>query len=262
MTDPADQDASPRDGAAVSLTSLRPGYRAAVIGARGAIGGAIAAALEADQRCGGVLRLARSAERAEDRVDLLDEPSIEAAAARARAVGPLDLLFIASGGLRLARPDGGVFEPEKALSKLEPQALAAQMALNAIGPALALKHFAKAFDRRERGLIGALSARVGSIGDNRLGGWHGYRAAKAALNQLLRTSAVELRRTHPALILAALHPGTVESPLSAPFRPGGAAEPGIFGADESAARLLSVLDQLTAAESGGFFDYAGAPIPW
>lgn len=238
------------------MESLDPEYHAAVIGASGAIGGAVAAALESDPRCARCLRFGRSTGLP---IDLLDERSIAAAAEQA---GPLDLLFIASGGLRLPAPDGRWLEPEKSLSKLGHEALTAQFALNAAGPALAIKHFSRRFDRRGRGLIGVLSARVGSIGDNRLGGWHGYRAAKAALNQLLRTAAVELKRTHPALAIAALHPGTVESPLSAPFRPEGAARPEISTPAESAARLLAALDAVTPEQTGGFFDYAGATIPW
>ncbi|MEL6316943.1 MAG: hypothetical protein AAFR16_04805, partial [Pseudomonadota bacterium] len=110
--------------------------------------------------------------------------------------------------------------------------------------------------------LAALSARVGSIGDNRLGGWHSYRAAKAGLNQLLRGAAVELRRTRPDAVLAALHPGTVESPLTRPFRPSGAGAAGVVAPDAAAAALLRVLDGLRAEDSGGFFAYDGAPIPW
>ncbi|MEM9724493.1 MAG: SDR family NAD(P)-dependent oxidoreductase, partial [Pseudomonadota bacterium] len=180
------------------MASLPEGYRAVVLGATGAIGGAIAGALATDPRLGALRRLGRAARDPALRIDLADEPSIAAAATAAKAaLGQVDLLFIATGGLRIEAAGGGVHEPEKALSKLEPQALAAQFALNAAGPALAIKHFSKIMPRRRRALIGVLSARVGSIEDNRLGGWHGYRAAKSALNQLLRTAAIELKRTHP-----------------------------------------------------------------
>ncbi len=234
-----------------SMTSLRPGYRAAVIGATGAIGGAIADALEADGRAGAVLRFGRSGGQA---IDVLDEASVAAAA---EAVGALDLVFVATGALQVEGRD-----PEKALAHLSAEALAAQFALNAIGPALVVKHFAPTLARGGRSCLAALSARVGSIGDNRLGGWHGYRAAKAALNQLLRGAAIEIARKRPEAVVAALHPGTVESPLSRPFRPKGAAEEGIFAPAEAATRLLATLDALTPAESGGFFDYAGRAIPW
>ena len=245
------------------MLSLKHGYRAAVIGATGAIGGAVARRLQADPRAGEVMRFGRSASDADFRIDLESEPSIRAAAARAGAV---DLLFVATGALRLTAkggpPEGKAFEPEKALARLDPQALAAQFAVNAIGPALVLKHFAKNQPRGDRALAAVLSARVGSIGDNRLGGWHGYRAAKAALNQYVRTIAIELRRTHPKLVLAALHPGTVESPLSAPFRPEGAARPDILTPENSAAALLRVLDSLADRQSGGFYDYRGRAIEW
>lgn len=235
----------------ISMTSLPDGYRAAVIGATGAIGGAIADALEHDRASGEVLRFGRSAGRG---VDVTQEASVAAAA---EEVGEIDLLFIATGALTLdERP------PEKALSQLDPAALAAQFALNAVGPALVIKHFAPKLARRRRVLLAALSARVGSIGDNRLGGWHGYRAAKAALNQFVRGAAVEIGRTRPEAVALALHPGTVQSPLTHPFRPAGAAEPGVFTPQEAAEKLLNVLDAASPAQSGGFFDYAGAAVPW
>lgn len=237
------------------MTSLPEDYRAAVIGASGAIGGAVAAALTADPRCGSVLRFARRGDPGDHPIDVTDEASIAAAAGAAGA--PLHLLFIATGGLVI---DGR--RPEKALSHLNADALHRQFALNAVGPALALKHFSGALPRQGRSLVGVLSARVGSIGDNRLGGWYGYRAAKAALNQYLRTGAVELARSRREAVMAALHPGTVESPLSQPFRPQGAGAGGVLTPEDAAGRLLRVLDGLSPAESGTFWDYAGAQIPW
>ena len=238
----------------ISMASLKPGYRAAVLGASGAIGAAVVAALREDARCGAVLEFARRPKAGAEPLDLTDEASIDAAAA---AAGEVDLLFIATGALTLdGRP------PEKALAQLDQEALLAQFALNAIGPALALKHFSAALPRRGRSLVGVLSARVGSIGDNRLGGWYGYRAAKAALNQYLRAASIEIARARPQAVLAALHPGTVESPLSRPFRPEGAANPDILTPDASARKLLRVIDGLTPTQSGGFWDYAGRPIPW
>lgn len=238
-----------------AMASLQEGYRAAVIGARGAIGGAIADALSADPRAGAVIRIARSS--GDVRLDLLEEASIAAAAEAAATDGPLDLVFIATGALIL---DGR--GPEKALAQLDPETLARQFAVNAIGPALVVKHFAPHLAPRRRSLLAALSARVGSIGDNRLGGWHGYRAAKAALNQLLRGAAIDIARKRPEAVVAALHPGTVESPLSQPFRPEGAARADVVAPAEAAAKLLGVLDRLTPAQSGGFFDPSGAAIPW
>ena len=238
-----------------SMTELPEQYRAVVVGASGAIGGAIADLLEGDARCGGVVRLSRSSG---DFVDGLDEGALARAAEAVRdQMGEIHLLFIAVGGLSI---DGRA--PEKSLKDLAPEPLAAQFEANTIGPALILKHFSPLLARRARSFAAALSARVGSIGDNRLGGWYGYRSAKAALNQILHSAAIELRRTRPELVVAALHPGTVESPLSRPFRPGGAAEPNILTPKQSAASLLRVLNSLRPEQSGGFWDWKGEQPPW
>ena len=237
------------------MTSLPPGYRAVVVGSSGAIGGALVRALQADPRCGQVTALSR---HSEPPLDLLDEASLAAAAARLRdnsgQGGPLHLLVCATGILQV---DGRL--PEKRLADLDAATLARAHAVNAIGPALLIKHFHDLLPLKERGLLAVLSARVGSIGDNRLGGWYSYRASKAALNMLLRTAAVEVARKRPLAVLAALHPGTVRSGLSAPI---------IGNADastpEDAARhLLAVLDALPAeGGSGGFHAWDGTPIPW
>ena len=218
-----------------------------VIGAGGTIGGALAAALE--QGGAGVLRLGRATQPA---LDLLDEASI-AAAAEAAGQG-LHLVIDATGFLH---GDGMV--PEKKLSQLNPAHLAHNFAVNAIGPALIMKHFLPRLARHERAVFATLSARVGSIGDNRAGGWYGYRAAKAALNQLVRTAAIELSRTHRESICVALHPGTVASGLSEPFTKSGLE---IQTSDVAAARLIKVLASLTPAETGRFFDHHGVPIPY
>ncbi len=229
------------------LASLQTGYRALVFGATGGIGGAVLRALEADARCGEALGLSRR-----DGFDLEDEASIAAAAERLGS-GEFDLLFDATGGLQL---DG--YGPEKSLRAIEPAGMARQFAVNAIGPAVILKHFAPRLPRGRRSLFGTLSARVGSIGDNRLGGWISYRAAKAALNQIVRTAAIEVARQRPEAVLAALHPGTVATRLSEPFAAGhDRLEP-----DEAAAALLSVLDSLPAERSGCFVAYDGKPIEW
>ncbi len=216
-----------------------------VIGASGGIGRAVADALNA--RGDTVIALSRSG----DGLDVTDEASVEAALGRIE--GPLDLVFVATGGLSI---NGS--EPEKTLKALEAPRLAEQFALNAIGPALVLKHALPRMPRDRRAVFVALSARVGSIGDNRLGGWYGYRAAKAALNQLIHTSAIEVARTHKQAVIAALHPGTVQTDLTRAYlgrHP--AVTPG-----EAAANLLTVIDGLTPAESGQFFDWAGKRVPW
>lgn len=233
------------------MASLRENYRALVIGASGGIGSAIGDALQSDPRCGGVLRLSR---RGDPGFDLTDEASVADAAQRiASDVDGLDLIFNATGALTIE----GI-GPEKALKAIDPQAMMRQFALNAVGPALLLKHFSPLLPRDRRGIFGSLSARVGSIGDNHLGGWISYRAAKAAQNQIVRTAAIEIARTRPLAVVAALHPGTVETGLSVGYRGNHAAVP----ASEAAVNLLAVLDSLPPEMTGGFFAYDGSAIEW
>jgi NAD(P)-dependent dehydrogenase (short-subunit alcohol dehydrogenase family) len=138
--------------------------------------------------------------------------------------------------------------------------MATVFSVNTIGPALVAKHFVPLLAQRERCVFAALSARVGSIGDNRLGGWYAYRASKSALNQILRTLAIEVARSRPEAIVVGLHPGTVASGLSRPFRPDSTAD-GVFSPEESAAHLLRVLDGLKADDTGGVFAWDGSLIP-
>jgi NAD(P)-dependent dehydrogenase (short-subunit alcohol dehydrogenase family) len=217
--------------------------RAVVLGASGGIGAALADRLAAR---GEVLRLSRG----DGDFDLTDEASIAASAARVG--GDVDLVFCATGEL---------VAPERANRQVAADALARSFAVNATGPALVAKHFLPLLAKDRRAGFAALSARVGSIGDNRLGGWHAYRAAKAALNQLVRTMAVELTRSHPQAFAVTLHPGTVDTPLSAPFQRGVAPDK-LFTTDFAAGRLLSVLDGLDASASGGFFAWDGQAIPF
>ena len=232
------------------MQSLPARYRALVLGASGAIGSALVAQLRADPRCAKVLTLGRASTPALD----FDVPASIAEAAQAlRAQGPWNLLVVATGMLQ--GPTGG---PEKRLADLCPAHMAASFAVNTIGPALAWAHFSPQLTRTERGLCAVLSAKVGSIGDNRLGGWYSYRAAKGALNMVVKTAAIELARTHPQLVVAALHPGTVYSALSAPFRGGQTGRP----AGDAARDLLAVLDGLRPEDSGGFWAYDGQRLPW
>ena len=219
---------------------------ALVVGASGGIG----AALVAELRARGVAT--RGLSRRDDRLDLADESSIAAAVAALEE--PPRLVLVATG---LLHADG--VQPEKSLAALDPGRLARSFAVNAIGPALLAKHLLPRMPRQGRSVFAVLSARVGSIADNRLGGWYGYRASKAALNQLVRTAAIEQARRAPGAIVVALHPGTVATGLSAPFR--GQAE-GVVTPEEAAAHLLDVLARLQPADSGGFFAWDGAPIPF
>jgi len=218
--------------------------RALVVGASGGIGGALCAALAAR---GEVVGLSRR----EHGLDVTDEAAV------ARVLGGLepgfDLVIVATGALVL---DG--HGPEKTLRTLEPAAMAAQFALNAIGPILILKHALRLMPKDRPVRFAALSARVGSVGDNALGGWYSYRAAKAALNQFLHTGAIEVARSHRQSIVVGLHPGTVQTGLTAVH---GAGHPAVTPA-EAAQNLLAVLDGLTPTETGGFFDWAGKRIAW
>lgn len=223
--------------------------RAIVVGATGGIGAAIASALSAR---GGieVVELSRA-----NGCDLTDEGSIEAAARRcAEAESPISLVFDATGVLH-----GEGFMPERAWRSLDPEHMAWSYAVNAIGPALLMKHFLPLLPRKGRSVFATLSARVGSIEDNRLGGWHSYRASKAALNQFVRSNAIELARKAPEAICVALHPGTVESGLSEPFAKSGL---NVRLPEEAAEDLLNVIDGLSSADSGQLFDYKGERIPF
>ena len=219
--------------------------QALIIGASGGIGSAVSEMLE--RRGVAVVRLSRSA----DGLDITDEASV------ARHIGGLDgvfdLVMLTTGALEI-----GGMGPEKTLREISPKAMLAQMALNAIGPALVLKHALPLLPKGRRSVFAALSARVGSIGDNRLGGWYSYRASKAALNQILHGAAIELGRSHPQAICAALHPGTVVSPLTEKYL---GRHPAVTP-EAAAGHLLKVIEVLTPEHSGGFFDWQGKRVPW
>ncbi len=219
--------------------------RALVIGDTGGIGGAVAEALRA--RGVEVTGLSRS----RDGLDVTDEASVEATLGA--LAGPFDLIFVATGAL-----GGAGHPPEKSVSAVTPEALMDQFRLNAMGPMLVLKHALPLIPRDAPCVVAVLSARVGSIGDNAIGGWHSYRAAKAALNQLIHGAAIELTRTRKQACAVCLHPGTVATPFTAAY----AGRHKTVPPEEAAARLLSVIDGLTPAETGRFFDYAGREIPW
>ncbi len=224
---------------------------ALVIGASGGIGAALVAALREEGRHP-VIGLSRGSDPP---IDLLREESIAAAAAWIAGQGlDLSLVVVATGFLHDDR-----FTPERSWRHLDPEHMAQAFAVNAIGPALVLKHVLPQLRRDRRAVFAALSARVGSITDNRLGGWWSYRASKAALNQIIRTAAIELRRVNPHAICVAIHPGTVESGLSTPFAKAGleVQPPAI-----AARRILDVLAGLTAEQSGHFHDHLGQPVAW
>lgn len=234
------------------MTSFPQGAIAVVIGASGGIGRALADALEADGGFAKVVRLGRSTVPA---LDIVSEPTIaRAAAGLADHAVDIRLIFDATGFLH-----DDVHGPEKSWKEIDPEHMQKAFAVNAIGPALLMKHFLPLLAPHGRAVFATLSAKVGSIGDNHLGGWYAYRASKAALNQLVRTAAIELKRRRPDAVCVALHPGTVDTGLSGPF-----AKTGLDVQTPEAAgrRLLQTIDRLTADQSGGFFDYAGQPLPW
>ncbi|MCR2833700.1 SDR family NAD(P)-dependent oxidoreductase [Parerythrobacter lacustris] len=233
---------------------------AAIFGASGGIGSALCSELAAR----GVATIhagSRSGRVPQDqairpfRFELEDETSISAAADAMRNAPP-DLVIVASGVLTL--PDGT--GPERSYKSLDPVVMARVFAANTIGPALVAKHMLPLLPRDRRAVLAALSARVGSIGDNRVGGWHSYRASKAGLNMLVRNFAIELGRTHKQAVVVSLHPGTVDTALSEPFRanlPDGQ----LTDPDGAARNLLGVIDGLIPADSGQQFDWKGGRVP-
>lgn len=230
--------------------------QAVIIGASGGIGDALTRLLLASERFERVHALSRNGVAIEGAVaghiDLASEASIEAASV---AIGPeVDCLIVASGWLH-----GPRVTPERALRELDAAQLMQSFAVNSIGPALVLKYFTPLLPKERKAMIGILSARVGSISDNHLGGWYGYRASKAALNMIVKCAAIELHRTRPQTICVGLHPGTVDTPLSKPFQRG-VPDDKLFAAEYSAARLMQVLDGLSPPDSGLCYAWDGAVI--
>ncbi|MEM8773244.1 MAG: SDR family NAD(P)-dependent oxidoreductase [Pseudomonadota bacterium] len=228
--------------------TTRPPYNALIFGASGGIGASLVALLRSDPNCMGLETLSRR----DDGVDLCDEDAVAAVADR-MAGRSFDLIFNAAGVLSINGAD-----PEKAFREINPKTMASAFSINAIGAALLLKHFLPLLRKDGRAVFTTLSARVGSIGDNRLGGWISYRASKAALNQIVRCASIEENRRNKDSIVVALHPGTVKTPLTEKYARGRyTAEP-----PEAAAQLLGVCADLTPEQSGGFYDYAGKAVDW
>lgn len=246
------------------MRSFDDGLRVAVIGAGGGIGGALVDVLANDPSVETVFALARKQSRLDQpgvvlsSVDVESEDSIADAA---RRIGdrsePLDIVLVASGVLH----DGDTLQPEKSWKALDAAVMARVFQVNSIGPALIAKHFLPLLARNRKTLFAALSARVGSIEDNRLGGWYAYRASKAALNMMIKSLSIELARSRPDAVCIALHPGTVDSALSKPFQ-GGVGPKDLVSPMECARNLLNVADRVTVGDSGGFFAYDGSAIPY
>ena len=236
----------------------------AVFGASGGLGRAFVDLLAADPVVGRIAAFARS-DVAIDHpkvhtsgVELEREDSLAAAAETAAGIAnAYHLVILATGILH----DGAGLRPEKSWRALDGAALETAFQVNSIGPALIAKHFLPLMARGRKSVFAALSARVGSIEDNQLGGWYAYRASKAALNMLIKTLSIELARRNPDAICVALHPGTVDTPLSKPFQ-GGVPESKLFSPPRAAGQLLGVLDRLVPEDSGRLFAWDGQRIPF
>jgi len=239
----------PTSAPLLTLNSFPTGFRALVLGASGGIGQAFAEALQAHPRCAEVVGLHR---RSLPHLDLDDEASIAHAAVALRNNGAFHLVVHAAGVLHHAD-----FMPEKKLNDLNYAQLETTFRVNTLGPALILRHFTPLLDS-QRSVLAMLSAKVGSIGDNRLGGWYSYRASKAALNMLVKTAAIEVARSNPHAVLVSLHPGTVDTHLSRPFK---GAQLGRAPGD-AVHDMLQTIDHLRPPQSGGFFSYSGDTLPW
>lgn len=232
--------------------SFPDGGLAVVVGASGGIGRALCDQLAASASFSRVIALSR---RGDPFIDLVREDSIAEAASHVARTGlPLRLVINAAGFLH-----GEGRSPEKSIRQLDAAHMSHAFAVNAIGPGLLMKHFLPMLPNTGKSMFATLSAKVGSIGDNHLGGWYSYRASKAALNQLVRTAAIELRRRAPDALCVALHPGTVDTALSRPFAKSGLS---VQTPQEAASRLLQTLDRLGAESTGGFFTQHGEPLPW
>lgn len=234
------------------MSEIQPVHRAIVIGSSGGIGAAIKRALIESGAY--VVGLSRSQSESEQPFDLTNEASIAAAAAGLRDQAPFCSIYVCTGLLHDAEA-----KPEKGLRDIDEVVMMRSFAVNAVGPALVAKHFASLLPKEGRCVFAALSAKVGSISDNRLGGWYSYRASKAALNMIVKTLAIELARTRPEAICVTLHPGTVDTSLSKPFQRN--VDPArLFSTDQSASNLIRVVDRLSPAQSGRCFAWDGCEI--
>jgi NAD(P)-dependent dehydrogenase (short-subunit alcohol dehydrogenase family) len=242
------------------------GNTALVIGASGGLGAALQTVLQSPLQsplgAGGgfsqVLGLSRSSSKeGAPMLDITDEASVAASAAWLKPkceAQPLRLLVVATGILHQEGQG-----PERSLAQLDAAYLQRVLAVNAIGPALLLKHFSPLLPREGEVKLVFISAKVGSIGDNALGGWYGYRASKAALNQLVKTASIELARRHKNICCVALHPGTVDTALSAPFSKNGL---NVRSAQKAAQEIADVVQRLDVSNNGSFVDYKGQRLPW
>lgn len=244
------------------LNGFTAPINAVVVGAAGGIGGAVLQQVAQCPHVANVLALSRQPDDSGGKVihhnlDITDDASVARAADLAKEkFGVVHLVFVATGLLH----DDDV-QPEKALRQLDVDAMARAFAVNATGPSLVAKYFAPLLPRQGKSVFAAISARVGSIADNGLGGWYAYRASKAALNQLIRTTAIEIARKHPDAVFLSLHPGTTDTKLSQPFQ-AGVPDNKLFTPHYSANRMLQVITQATPADSGKLIAWDGEMLPY
>lgn len=242
------------------LDSFNAPLRACVIGSTGGIGRALVDALAASDTVETLYALSRSGTTHDSpkvqnlTFDFLDEVSVAAAAEALRETGKFDLIIVATG---LLQGDG--ITPEKNMRALDLDTMRKSFEVNTFGPALTAKYFLPLLRRDEKAVFAALSARIGSITDNRLGGWYSYRASKAALNMMLKTLSIETARRFKDQIIIGLHPGTVDTGLSKPFQ-SNVPEGKLFTPEFSAEKLLAVIDQVSAKDTGNLFAWDGAQV--
>lgn len=224
-------------------------FRALIIGSSGTIGSAFQELLKSNPACLEVFGIHRNSPHP---IDYDDPDSIASSAKSLLEKGPFQLIINTIGVLH-----SELWMPEKRLEDLHAEQLMHLMKINAVGPALTIKHFSKLLDPAGS-VMATLSAKVGSIEDNRLGGWYSYRSSKAALNMLIKTTAIEFSRTKPQCALIALHPGTVNSNLSKPFKGEQIGRPPLDAAQD----MLKLLLSLSKEDSGSFISYSGERLPW
>lgn len=243
------------------LKSFKAPLNVAIIGASGGIGAALLAECIQSPSVAHVHALSRKGDAHPSpkvnalKFDFTDEESLTAAAEVLKQSTPLDLIILATGLLH-----GSGISPEKNMRALSAASFARSLEINTIGPALTAKYLLPLLRRNEKAVFAALSARVGSISDNRLGGWYAYRASKAALNMIIKTLAIEHGRQFKDSVIIGLHPGTVDTDLSKPFQ-GNVPDSQLFTPQYSAQKLLTVIDALSPRDSGYIFDWAGKRVP-
>lgn len=246
----------------MNFESFGENLRVIVIGASGGIGAAFVERFVESPQVTHIHALSRKAiSHTSPKVtsldfDFTDEVSLKNASETLNTVKPFDMIIVATGLLQ-----GEGIAPEKSMRMLTHEALAKSFEANTIGPAMTAKYLVPLLRRNEKAVFAALSARVGSISDNRLGGWYAYRATKAALNMIIKTLAIEVQRRVPKQYIIGLHPGTVDTALSKPFQ-GNVPKGKLFTPEFAAQSLLKVIDAIGPEDSGHLFDWAGERIPF